>query len=74
MNTAHYVLTEKFYARRSYTHHFDHMNGWIWELYEVLPNGSLLIQCPSRTCYKLQVERDEVEADGEATRAPKIYA
>jgi hypothetical protein len=61
MNTVHYKLNETFYKRRSYTHHFDDMNTWYWSIYEELPNGSLLIHCPIRTAYKLQVERDEVD-------------
>jgi len=61
MNTNHYKLSETFYSRRSYTHHFDHMSEWYWSIYQTLPNGSMIIQCPSRTDKKIQVERDEVE-------------
>ncbi len=61
MNTPHYKLNETFYKRRSYTHHFDHMVDWCWELYQELPNGSLLIGCPIYTDRLIQVERDEVE-------------
>jgi hypothetical protein len=61
MTTTHqFKLSEKFYARRSYTHHFDHMVDWTFVLYDNLPNGSLLIGCPIRTDRLIQVERDEV--------------
>ena len=61
MNTVHYKFNEVFYKRRSYTHHFDHMNDWCWTVYQELPNGSLLIHCPIRTDRLIQVERDEVQ-------------
>jgi hypothetical protein len=61
MNTTnHYKLSEQFYARRSYTHHFDHMVDWTFVLYDTLPNGSLILGCPIRTDKLIQVERDEV--------------
>ena len=59
-NTDQFKFNELFYARRSYTHHFDHMVDWCWELYDTLPNGSLLLHCPIRTDRLIQVERDEV--------------
>jgi hypothetical protein len=61
MNTDQYKLSEKFYARRSYTHHFDHMVDWTFVLYQELPNGSLILGCPVRTDKLIQVERDEVQ-------------
>jgi hypothetical protein len=61
MNIPHYKFNEVFYARRSYTHLFDHMNDWCWTVYQTLPNGSLILQCPIRTTRFVQVERDEVQ-------------
>jgi hypothetical protein len=61
MNIPHYKLSETFYKRRSYTHLFDHMVDWHWSVYQELPNGSLIIQCPIRTDKLIQVERDEVQ-------------
>jgi len=62
MNTTNlYKLSETFYKRRSYTHHFDHMVDWTFTVYQELPNGSLLIHCPIRTTTMIQVERDEVQ-------------
>jgi hypothetical protein len=60
-NTVHYKLNEKFYSRRSYTHHFDNMVDWEFSIHTTLPNGSLLLQCPLRTDRLIQVERDEVQ-------------
>jgi hypothetical protein len=60
MNTNRYKLNETFYSRRSYTHHFDHMVGWEFTVYQELPNGSLILGCPIRTDKLIQVERDEV--------------
>jgi hypothetical protein len=61
MNTNHYKFNEVFYARRSYTHLFDHMVDWTFTVYQELPNGSLLLGCPIRTDRLIQVERDEVQ-------------
>jgi hypothetical protein len=61
MNTNRYKLSEQFYARRSYTHHFDNMVDWEFTVYQELPNGSLIIHCPARTDRLIQVERDEVQ-------------
>jgi len=61
MNTARYKLSETFYSRRSYTHHFDNMVDWTFTVYQELPNGSLLLACPIRTDKLIQVERDEVQ-------------
>jgi hypothetical protein len=60
-NTVHYKLNEAFYSRRSYTHHFDNMVDWTFSIHTTLPNGSLLIHCPTRTDRLIQVERDEVQ-------------
>ena len=60
-NTNRYKLNETFYSRRSYTHHFDNMVDWEFSIHTTLPNGSLLLGCPTRTDRLIQVERDEVQ-------------